>query len=109
MGNIAWLVIMIPVSLLFTGLGIYAWRRKKPMWFWSGSTVKESEISDIAAYNRANGLMWIAFSCILWISTILGTTSTKTGGIALIAGCFVGGPLLPVAYSMIYRKYRKKP
>ena len=52
MDNIIWLIIMIPVSLLFTGIGIYAWKRKKPMWFWSGSTVKESEISDIAAYNK---------------------------------------------------------
>ena len=53
---IIWLIIMIPVSLLFTGISIYACRRKKPMWFWSGSTVKESEITDIAAYNRANGI-----------------------------------------------------
>ena len=54
MDDIIWLIIMIPVSLLFTGIGIYAWRCKKPMWFWSGSTVKESEISDISAYNRAD-------------------------------------------------------
>ena len=54
---------MIPVSLLFTGIGIYAWKRKKPMWFWSGSTVKESEISDIAAYNKANGIMWDWLFC----------------------------------------------
>ena len=52
MDNIIWLIIMIPVSLLFIGIGIYAWKRKKPMWFWSGSTVTESEISDIAAYNK---------------------------------------------------------
>lgn len=26
------------------------------MWFWSGKTVKETEISDITAYNHANGL-----------------------------------------------------
>ena len=68
MDNIIWLIIMVPVSLLFTGIGIYAWRRRKPMWFWSGSTVKESEISDIAAYNRANGIMWLVFSFVMWIS-----------------------------------------
>lgn len=64
MNNVIWLIIMIPISLLFTGIGIYAWRRKKPMWFLSGSTVEESEIADIVAYNRANGIMWIAFSLI---------------------------------------------
>ena len=49
---IIWLLIMIPCSLLFTGIGIYAIRREKPMWFWSGSTVSETEIRDVKAYNR---------------------------------------------------------
>ena len=106
MEKIIWLIIMVPVSLLFTGLGIYAWRRKKPMWFWSGSTVKESEISDIAAYNRANGIMWLVFSLMMWVSTILGAMSSKTGSIVLIAGCVIGIPLLPIVYGKIYRKYK---
>ena len=107
MGNIVWLIIMIPVSLLFTGIGIYAWRRRKPMWFWSGTTVKESEITDTAAYNRANGIMWLVFSLLMWISTILGAVSMKTGGLVLIAGCAVGVPLMPIVYGKIYRKYKR--
>ena len=107
MDYIIWLVIMVPVSLLFTGIGIYAWKRRKPMWFWSGSTVKESEISDVSAYNRANGIMWLVFSFILWISTILGAMNMKVGGIFLIAGCAIGVPGLPIIYGMIYRKYRR--
>ena len=47
---IIWLITLIPCSLLFTGIGIYAWRREKPMWFWSGSTVREEEITDVKAY-----------------------------------------------------------
>ena len=47
MDNIIWLIIMIPVSLLFTGIGIFAWQRKKPMWFWSGSTVKGIEENQL--------------------------------------------------------------
>ena len=47
MDSIIWLVIMIPSSTLFTGIGIFAWNRKTPMWFWSGSTVKETEISNL--------------------------------------------------------------
>lgn len=42
---------------MFPGIGIYAWSRKKPMWFWSGTAVKE-ELSDAAAYNHANGVIW---------------------------------------------------
>ena len=107
MDNIIWLIIMIPVSLLFTGIGIFAWQRKKPMWFWSGSTIKGSEISDVAAYNRANGIMWLVFSLIMWVSTVLGAMNMKAGGILLTAGCIIGVPLLPVVYGKIYQKFKK--
>ena len=50
---IIWLVVMVPVSALLTGLGIFAWRMQKPMWFWSGQAVGEDEIGDVKAYNRA--------------------------------------------------------
>ena len=109
MKNIVWLIIMIPVSLLFTGLGIFAWKSKKPMWFWAGSTVKESEISDTAAYNRSNGILWLAFSLVMWISTVLGAVNMEAGGFFLVAGCAVSIPALPVIYGRIYRKYRKEP
>ena len=102
-----WLFIMIPVSAFFTGIGIFAWTRKKPMWFWSGSTVEEDEITDVGAYNRANGILWIAFSALFWISTVLGVLDMQAGGICLIAGSLVGIPLLPFVYGRIYRQYRK--
>lgn len=78
------------------------------MWFWSGSTVKEEEISDVRAYNRANGIMWIVFSLIFWADTVAGIWSMKAGGIFLLAGCAIGGPLLIIAYRKIYRKYQKR-
>ena len=103
-----WLIIMVPCSALLTGLGIFAWRRKQPMWFWSGSTVKEEEISDVRAYNRANGIMWIAFSLLFWICTAIGFRSMKAAGIFMMAACALGCPLLIVAYRMIYKRYEKK-
>ena len=105
---IIWLVIMAPISAFFTGLGIYAWRRKKPMWFWSGSTVKEEEISNIPAYNRANGIMWIVFSLFFWASTILGFVSLKIAALVMIIGCVLCVPGLPITYNAIYKKYRRE-
>ena len=105
---IIWLVIMAPLSAFFTGLGIYAFRRKKPMWFWSGSTVKEEEISNIPAYNRANGIMWIVFSLFFWSSTVLGFVSLKIAALVMIIGCVLCVPGLPLAYNAIYKKYRSE-
>ena len=42
-------LIMFPCAAAFTALGIFAWKRKKPMWFWSGSEVKPWQIRDIPA------------------------------------------------------------
>ncbi|WP_155829787.1 hypothetical protein [Butyrivibrio sp. AC2005] len=53
------------------------------MWFWSGQTVEEDEIADVKAYNRANGIMWIAFSLLMWISTVLAFSSMKLAGIVI--------------------------
>ncbi|MDO5132830.1 MAG: hypothetical protein Q4D81_07595 [Eubacteriales bacterium] len=104
---VIWLIVMIPVSALLSGIGIYAWNRKKPMWFWSGSTVDEAEISDIPAYNRANGIMWICYSAVFWISAFLGIFRIDTAGLVLAVGCLAGIPVLIIAYGRIYKKYRK--
>lgn len=103
-----WLILMIPICLIFTGLGIFAWKRKKPMWFWSGSTVSEREISDIPAYNRANGIMWLCYSSVFWISTVLGIFHMGIAGAVMAVGCLGGIPILIIAYKKIYAKYRKK-
>ena len=107
MEQVIWLVITIPCSLLFTGIGIYAWRRRKPMWFWSGSSVREEEITNVKAYNRENGIMWICYSAVFWISTIMGIRSVSIAGIVLAVGCLGGLPLLVIAYNRIYRKYKR--
>ena len=107
MEKVIWLVITIPCSLLFTGIGIYAWRRRKPIWFWSGSSVREEEITNVKAYNRENGIMWICYSAVFWISTIMGIRSVSIAGIVLAVGCLGGLPLLVIAYNRIYRKYKR--
>ena len=101
-------IIVIPLAALFTGLGIYAMRRKKPMWFWSGSTVRPEEITDIPAYNRANGWMWIAFSGVFWLAAVLSLFRLPAAGTVLIAGSILGIPALILAYSRIYARYRTK-
>ena len=78
------------------------------MWFWSGSTVKETEITDVKAYNRENGIMWICYSLVIWASTFLGAFNMAAAGIVLFMGCLAGLPVLVVSYNRIYKKYKKK-
>ena len=108
MGPVIWIAIMAPVSALFTGIGIYAIKRKEPMWFWSGTKVSSDEITDIPAYNRANGMMWIVFSLFFWLSLVLGILNMKIAGLLLFLGCTAGMVFLVVVYGRIYSKYKKK-
>ena len=107
MERIVWLILMIPTASLFTGIGIYACKREKPMWFWSGSEVSEREISDVPAYNRANGIMWLAYSSIFWVSTVLGIFKMGAAGLLVGIGSVAGLPLLIIAYHRIYNRYKR--
>ena len=106
-GKIIWWIVSYGCAILFFAIGVYALKRKKPMWFWSGSTVDEKSISDIPAYNRANGIMWICYSAVFWISAILGIFRQETAGVVLAVGCLLGIPALIIAYRKIYNKYKK--
>ena len=65
---IVWLCCNWGCALLFVGIGIYAIRLKKPMWFYSGTTVDPETVTDIRAYNHENARMWWLYSIPLWIS-----------------------------------------
>ena len=108
MGGIFFAVGMIPIGALFVGIGIYAWKRKEPMWFWAGIKVNEKEIADVPAYNRANGLLWIGFSMVFWVSALLGLFQMKIAGPLMILGIVAGSLAMPIIYNGIYNKYRKK-
>ena len=105
--SIVMLCILVPLAIFFTGIGIYAWKRKKPMWFWSGSTVNENEITDVPAYNRANGIMWICYSLIFWIAAVLGIFRVESAGVLVGVCTVVGAVVLIVVYKKIYSKYRR--
>ena len=99
-------LIMFPCAAAFTALGIFAWKRKKPMWFWSGSEVKPWQIRDIPAYNRANGWMWIVYSLGFWAAIVLGLFNASAAGLVMAIWCLGGIPVLVIAYKRIYKKYK---
>ena len=100
------ILIMVPCAALFTGIGIYAMRRKKPMHFYAGSEVKPWQIRDIPAYNRANGRMWILFSLGFWAAALLSLFNVSAAGMLAALTCLVGIPILVVVYRRIYKKYK---
>ena len=99
-------VIMAFVSMIFTIMGICMGRSKEPVGFWTGQEIKKGEITDVPAYNKANGYMWLTFSVLFWISAFAGLIAGgMIGGITLFIAVGVGIPMLPFTYNRIYKKY----
>lgn len=94
---------------LFISIGIYSLKKKTPMHFWSGTTVKPEEISNIKAYNKANGVMWISYGLIFVLSGILGfLVGTFIGAIIVVLISTIGLIILITIYTRIHDKYKIK-
>ena len=104
---IMWCIIVGGCAALFVGIGIYAYRLKTPMWFWTGVAVNAEDITDIPAYNKANGRMWMLYSLWYWASGFLYAVSALAAVVILMAGGTVGTILLMFAYRRIESKYKK--
>ena len=96
---------------LFFGIGVWATKRKDPMHFYSGTTVDPKTISNVPAYNRANGKMWKQFSVPFWMCGVLAIGSLWADWCAvgytilIFVGSIAGGVGLVLRYNKIRQKY----
>lgn len=86
-------VIFCVVALIMLGIGISQLRSKDPVGFYTGEKPPKTEqLSDVHAWNKKHGIMWIIYGiCIIcsWIcSGFIG------GGIYSVISLF--GVLLPI-------------
>ena len=65
-------------------------------------------LTDVRAYNHANGWMWIAYSVPFWLSAALGWKLETLGGILLGLACTVGLALVFWCYRRILKRYSKR-
>lgn len=104
--NIIFAMICWSCSSIFGVIAIWAFKRKDPMHFWSGSTVRPDEIEDIPSYNRANGMMWAVYTIGMVVTGILSLFNITIGAILLGIICVPGVVVLIVVYNGIYNKYK---
>lgn len=91
-------------------IGIVQYRSKDPVGFWSGKKPPQKEqITDVKAYNRKHGLMWIFFGAGFILCFICGLLFGE-----MIAGylCIIevlGGIVAMIAYhEKLDRMYYKR-
>ncbi|MDR2167589.1 MAG: hypothetical protein LBE35_07055 [Clostridiales bacterium] len=106
--NIFMAGIILFVAANSGGVALWAFRRKDPMHFWAGKEVKPEEITDIAAYNRENGIMWAIFTASFVVAAVLSLFSVAAGGILVGILSTAGLVILIIVYKKIYGKYEVK-
>ena len=90
-------------ALIFIVLGIVQLRSKKPVGFWAGETLPApEEVTDVRAYNRGHGRMWIAYGLGLLLAWILGSLTDNAIGICTVFGGFTIGGLLAAVWCHAY-------
>lgn len=91
-------------------LGIVQYRSKEPVGFWSGKEPpKREQITDVRAYNRKHGLMWITYGVGFVACFVCGLPfgGLITGYLCMIEG--LGGILAMVVYhNRLDRLYYRK-
>ncbi|WP_071162454.1 hypothetical protein [[Clostridium] dakarense] len=104
--NVVTFISIMPVVIIFIGMGIYSLKRKTPMHFWAGTVVKPEEIRDIKSYNRANGIMWIVYGLSFLLCIPLELLFGDIGYIIIGILGLPGVIALILCYNHIYKKYK---
>lgn len=70
------------VAALMIGIGISQLRSKKPVGFYSGvKPPREDELSDVGAWNKKHGIMWIIYGAIIRVFDTLFSLSFSQSSI----------------------------
>ena len=107
-GAIIGCIIYLGCAILFFGIGIYAAKSQKPMWFWSGTEVDPATITDVKQYNRENARMWKWYSLWYFAAAVAAIWSTVVAVVLLVLSCTLGLVILVATYNKIHEKYRVK-
>lgn len=103
------IILMVSIGPIII-LGIVQYRSKEPVGFWSGKKPPEREqITDVRAYNRKHGLMWILYGVGFIVCFVCGL---PFGGLTAGYLCMIeamGGILAMIAYhNKLNRMYYRK-
>lgn len=105
-GSIICLVIYAIVGLIMIGIGVVQLKSQKPVGFYSGEEgPKQEELTDVAAWNKKHGMMWVIYGIIIILSYFAGAMIGDSVW-CVIPMC--GGVMVPVIFMVRYHNKLKK-
>lgn len=94
-------------ALIMLLIGISQCRSKKPVGFYTGEKPpEESALTDVSAWNKKHGAMWIAYGICIALSWVGGLFWGES--LLMIAAILVPIPLMILWHHRLLRKYGSK-
>lgn len=102
------ILIMVLVSFVFIGIGIFQYRQKDiPVTFYTGESPLDPRcVNDVKAFNQKHGMMWIIFGVVLLVSQLIGALiANRTSILFMIVPLLVGIVCLFLYHHHLMRTY----
>lgn len=97
-------------AFIMVGLGISQLRSKAPVGFYTGEKPPSAEeITDVHAWNKKHGTMWVLYGVVMILSWIIGTLlgDTPSGLIVLLSGVLVPVLVMIWYHHKLIKRYKK--
>ena len=110
MENIIGLVIYLAVSSVMIGIGIFQFRSKKPVAFYTGEKPPaEGELSNVKVWNQKHGRMWVIYGVIILVFYGIGAMMGDTlwSVLPMCAGVALPLPIMVLYHHKLVKLYRK--
>lgn len=106
MGYIIGFVIYLFCALIMAGIGLAQLKSKEPVTFYSGEKPpRREELTDVFAWNKKHGTMWIVYGTIIMISYFVGLI---IGDSVWIVIPLCGGVVVPIFFMIRYHNKLKR-
>lgn len=107
------LVIYLFVAVIMLGIGISQYRSTKPVGFYSGEKPPlECELTNVKAWNKKHGKMWICYGAIIIVSYLVGVPFLIVDNVwcvlPMCGGIIVPIPLMIRYHHKLIREYKKQ-
>ena len=108
MGMIIGFIIWSLVCIVLFGIGIWSYRSRDPVGFWTGS--KPPRVKDVTKYNHAVGILWLVYAVLMETLGVplLFLEQNSTGFVPVMLGSVAATIGLMIGYVFIERKYREQ-
>lgn len=106
-------VIYSLVAVIMFGIGISQYKSKKPVGFYSGEKPPlESELTDVAMWNKKHGKMWIWYGVVIILSYVCGIPFINRDSVwcvvPMCGGTIVPIPLMIRYHSKLIKQYKTR-